>query len=240
MWHQHRSAPASAWLSASLGLLAGAALFAVLDAVVMRQASAESAFTRGIPRATLRDPSPARAVYRVALRAREGAESPSGASVAAHRWVIERQSPRPSDGPPEPVRGEDTTCVAQDGAARVNLALPLRSNEWGEPVHRPVPVRLQAVVPEASEEGARYLEWRVADGQRADVVGCVRMVDGARAFVDCGDGAPSRVFLLPSRAVARERAMGALERVSAAAAGFAVLCVLAGSAALRAWRRRVA
>jgi hypothetical protein len=71
-------------------------------------------------------------------------------------------------------------------------------------------------------------------------VGCVRVVDGARALVDCGDGAPSRVFLLPSRAVARARAMGALERVSAAAGGFAALCVLVGSAALRAWRSRVA
>jgi hypothetical protein len=238
MWHRHRSAPASAWFAASLGLIAGLVVFGSLDALVVRPARELSPFTRGITRATLASPSPERAVYRVTLRPREGSESPSGARVVAHRWTIQRSALRPSDGAPSPVVGEDTTCVAEGDGARVELALPLRANEWGEGRRTAVPSRLRAVVVEASEAGATYTEWRVLDGQRADVVGCVRTIDGRRALGDCGDGGPSRVFLLPSRAVARARSIVALERVSAVSGAFAIACVLAGFTALSTWRRR--
>lgn len=238
MWHRHRSAPASAWFAASLGLIAGLAVFATLDATVVRPALELSAFTRGIPRAKLDAPSRERAVYRVLLQPRESSPSPSGARVVAHRWTLRRPAVRASEGAPAPLVGEDTTCVAEADGARVEVALPLRSNEWGEGRVTEVPSRLRAVMPEASEPGAVYTEWRVLAGQRADVVGCVREVDGVRALGDCGDGAPSRVFLLPSRAVARERSMVALERVSAASGAFAIACVLAGFGALRTWKSR--
>lgn len=232
MWHRHRSAPAPAWFAASLGLLAGLVVFASLDALVVRPLLEQSAFTRGMPRATLAAPSAERAVYRVILRPRASSESLSGAAVVAHRWSLARRSTA------QPSVGEDTTCVAESGAHRVAVALPLRANEWGEGRELPVPPRLRAVLPEASEPGARYTEWRVLDGQRADVVGCVRELDGETHLGDCGDGAPSRVFLLPSRAVARERSMRALEKVSAISGAFAIACVLAGFTALSTARRR--
>jgi len=238
MWHRHRSAPASAWFAASLGLIAGLAVFATLDATVVRPALELSAFTRGIPRARLDAPSRERAVYRVVLQPRPGSASPSGAIVAAHRWTLRRPALRASEGPPPPLVGEDTTCIAEADGARVEMALPLRRNEWGEGRVLEVPSRLRAVLPEASESGTVYTEWRVLAGQRADVVGCVRELDARRTLSDCDDGAPSRVFLLPSRSVARARAMVALERVSAVSSAFAIACVLAGFGALRSWKSR--
>lgn len=237
MWHRHRSAPASAWFAASLGLIAGAVVFVALDALVVRPATEQSGFTRGVPRGSLASPAAHRAVYRVTLRAAEGATSPSGAHVVAHRWRIDRAALRPSEGAPRPIVGEDTTCVAEANQTRLALALPLRANEWGEGVAMPVPQRLRAVVPEAAEEGARYTEWRVRDGQRADVVGCLRTIEGRAQLTECDDGGPSRVFLLPPRAIARARAMVALERVSAVAGAFAIAAVLAGFSALAVWKR---
>jgi hypothetical protein len=237
MWHRHRSAPASAWFAASLGLIANVAVFATLDALVVRPATQQSSFTRGLRRSSLASPAHERAVYRVVLRPVEGAASPSGARVVAHRWRIDRAALRPSEGARPAIIGEDTTCVAEADRVRVSLALPLRANEWGDGVALDVPQRLRAVVPEAAEVGARYTEWRVRDGQRADVVGCVRVVEGRQSLVDCDDGGVSRVFLLPSRAIARERAMLALERISAAAGAFAIAAVLAGFSALAVWKR---
>jgi hypothetical protein len=231
MWLHRRSAPASVWLSAAVGLLASAALFAMLDATVMRPANAESAFTRGIPSATLAAPSRGRALYRVVLRPREGSSAPSGARVAAHRWAL-----RAAGSDARIAVGEDTACEAHDGGGRASLAIPLRASEWGEPVEREVPARMRAVLPEARVPGVRYLEWGIEDGRRADVVGCVGDANGGRSFIDCGDGAPSRVFLPPRPARARAIASAALDRVALFASLFALACVLAGTSALRAWR----
>lgn len=248
MWHRHRSAPASAWLAASLGLIAGLAVFVTLEVTVIRPALEQSAFTAGIPRATLSNPSAGRAVYRVVLRPRPGSQSPSGDAVVAHRWILRRPAPHASDTAPPPIVGEDTRCIAEADGTQAELVLPLRHDDWGEGRVSEVPARLRAVVPEASEPGTVYVEWRVLDGQRADVVGCVREQSdhdrtradrsSVRVLGDCGDGVPGRVFLLPSRTVARARAMRALERVSAAAGAFAITCVIAGFSALRSWKSR--
>jgi hypothetical protein len=216
-------------------LLAGGAVFLVLDVLVVRPATEQSAFTRGVTRASLERPSRERAVYRVRLLAHEDKRSPSGARVAVHRWRIDRAARRPSEGAPPPIEGEDTVCIAESSGVRVELVLPLRAAEWGDGRALPVPARLRAVVPEANEPGARYTEWRVDEGQRADVVGCLRSIEERSVLMDCGDGAPSRVYLLPSRAVARRRALDALARVSAGAGAFALTCVIAGFVALRVW-----
>ena len=132
--------------------------------------------------------------------------------------------------------GEDTTCRAHDAGGVASLAIPLRASEWGDPIEREVPARLRAVLPEARGPGARYFEWRIEEGRRADVVGCVGVSGADRAFVECGDGAPSRVFLPPPPERARAIAAAALERVPAAASLFALVCVLAGVGAPRAGR----
>jgi hypothetical protein len=127
---------------------------------------------------------------------------------------------------------------AEDDGARAIVAVPLNEADWPEPVSAIIPRRIAAVCPSTSASGrVEYAERRVTDGVRADVVGCESRVDGLRVIGECNDSVPSRVYLLPSRALGRARARRALDRVAATAVAFALTFVIAGVVALRLWRR---
>lgn len=234
MWLRHRSAPAPVWLAAALGLIVFASVAAVMDIFVLRPAREESAFTRGIPRATLADASPARAVYTVVLRSVEDQVSPAGTPAVAYRWRVTHPESR------TPLcQGESTRAVATEESARLTVDLPLDERDWGAPKLLPIPRRIAATCTGATNAGTQYQEWIIREGVRADVVGCERLVDGLRELTDCNDSAASRIFLLPSRSVGRARARIALDRIAAAAVGFSLCAVLAGISALKVWRRTI-
>ncbi len=233
MWLRHRSAPAPVWLAATLGMLVFATVFIVLDIFVLRPAREESAFTRGIPRATLSDPSPARAVYTVVLRANEDQPSPTGTRAVAYRWrVSDPRTPQVAV-----CQGEHTRAIAVEDSRRVTVDLPLDEADWGAARILMMPRRLAAICAATAHGPLQYREWVVPDNVRADVVGCERRVDSVVEISDCNDNTASRIFLLPSRAVGRARARLALNRIAAAAVSFAVCAVIAGFSALKIWRK---
>ena len=235
MWLRHRSAPAPVWLAAALGMLVFATVFVVLDIFVLRPAREESAFTRGIPRATLRDPSPARAVYTVVLRSNEDQASPSGTRAAAYRWrVDDPRSPRVAL-----CHGEFTRAIAVEDSMRLTVDLPLDERDWGHGRTLTLPRRIAAICGVNATGPLEYREWVIPEGVRADVVGCERRVEGVLEIAGCNDNTASRIFLLPSRALGRARARVALDRIAAAAVTFALCAVIAGFSALKIWRKTV-
>ncbi|MDP3279094.1 MAG: hypothetical protein Q8Q09_28135 [Deltaproteobacteria bacterium] len=231
MWHRHRTAPASAWLTASMSLVMGVVMALALDVAIVRPARDEGSFSRGIMRINLANQARVRAAYRVTLHPIDPEQD-----VALHRWRLVRRGEHGIER--VLARGEDNACIAEDATARRVSRVSLRESDWGAMSERAVPGRLRAVLPEARGSEVRYQRWTVPDNARAEIVGCGGLDDDNQpAIVACADGVPSRMFLLPSRATVRARALHALVFVSAAAAIFTALCVLVGSLALRRWER---
>ena len=82
-----------------------------------------------------------------------------------------------------------------------------------------------------------YVEEFVPRGVPVEIAACVARGEPDAPLGPCDDGAPSRIFPREPREIARARTRGAMFRVSGCAGSFALLCFLAGLAALRRFDR---
>jgi hypothetical protein len=240
-WQRYRSAPLSVLTAGAVALLVTLFVAALFYLSVVRRARGQAAYTAGLPPAMVAHPLARRAAYRVTLDGPPGRVTPAGIPSAAHRWRVTAPA-----APDDPLceGAADDELFAVDASGRREVRLPIPRRMYLASAEHAVPPRIRATCPAAvssadarSADALEYTEEYVPRGVPAEIAACAMSTVADAPLGACDDGAPSRIFPREPPEKARRRAGAAMFRVAGCATTFAVLCFLAGLAALRRYDR---